>query len=53
MCEVAGCAEPASYLFRNGDGPIACLCEIHARRQAAQTKLQLPDSPRKVLSAGW
>ena len=53
ICHQDGCEEPASFLFRTGDGPIAGYCEVHARQEATRLGMSLPDTPMKVLRANW
>ena len=53
LCETKGCINSADFLFRTGNGPIAGLCEAHARAQAAALKVRLPELPLKKLRAGF
>lgn len=53
LCETKGCHNLADFLFRTGNGPIAGLCEMHARQQAALLKVHLPELPLKKLRAGF
>jgi len=53
VCETRDCNEPADFLFRTGNGPIAGYCEVHAKEQAAQLRIGLPELPLKRLRAGF
>jgi hypothetical protein len=53
MCENRGCEANATYLFRVGNGPVASYCEVHARQQAAQWNVSLPEPTAKLLKAAW
>ena len=52
LCDLNGCEQKATYLFRTGSGPISAFCERHAEEAAAPTGVVLPMPMVKVLRAG-
>ncbi len=43
ICEFAGCEHPAQYLFGTGVGSIRAWCSQHARDEAHELRVALPD----------
>jgi hypothetical protein len=48
-CDAEGCHVKAAYLFREEDGPIEALCEVHADESASRAGIPLPTSKITIL----